>query len=50
MFLITVIVGGDNLKPYLTFLPDRFFTFVNEKKLFSKLFVFKNIDKHKEFF
>ena len=40
MFLITVIVGGDNLKPYLTFLPDRFFTFVNEKKWMLGIFSF----------
>jgi selT/selW/selH-like putative selenoprotein len=32
MGLMILIVGGDNVKPYLTFIPDRVFQFINEKK------------------
>lgn len=40
MFLISIIVGGDNIKPYLSFIPDRFFTFVSEKKWMLGIFSF----------
>lgn len=40
MFLIVLVVGGENLKPYLNFIPDNVFEFVKEKKWMLGIFSF----------
>ena len=40
MLLIVLIVGGEHVKPYLTFIPDSVFTFVKEKKWMLGIFSF----------
>jgi selT/selW/selH-like putative selenoprotein len=40
MLLIVLIVGGENVKPYLTFIPDNVFTFIKEKKWMLGIFSF----------
>ena len=40
MLLIVLVVGGDHVKPYLTFIPERVFRFINEKKWMLGIFSF----------